>query len=830
MNVTQFEIEFRRAVDAFQAHDLVSAEKILKKIERSTRNFFDVQRLLGVIMLIQKRFSEAEYHLKAALVLNSHNDEVFSDYGYALMCLNKPHEALSNFTKALSINPRNPLTYQHAGTVFSDYLGNYAEAIKQFDKVITLVPSFPFAYVSKGFCLAALARYNEAFVAYDKALSIEPSLEKAWLGRGNIFLKLSRYDEAVAAYDKALSIKPDLDGAWLGCGNVFYNLKRYDEALAAYDKALSIGPDLEGAWVGRGNALLEFKRYDEAMAAYDKALSIKPDSAEAWVGRGNVFVELKRYNEVMTAYDKALSIKPGSAEAWLGRGNICLEFKRYDEAISAYDKALSVAPDLAEAWLGRGHASFNLKHHDHASIAYDKALLIDPDLETLAGARLNTKMQLCDWTNLDQEIAGLIGAIKDGRLNSTPFALLSLTDSTEDHLRLAQSWAIAKHPASAEPLWQNSVYKHDKIRLGYVSADLHEHATAYLMAELFELHNKERFSVTAFSIGNDDNSDMRRRLVRSFDRFVDCRSLSDFDAARAISESEIDILVDLKGFTKDARTGIFSHRPAPIQVNYLGYPATMGAPYIDYIIGDKMLFTRADAEFFSEKLVLLPDSYQPNDRKRQISTKAFSRQEVGLPDNAFVFCCFNNNYKILPQTFDSWMCILKRVEGSVLWLFAENQTAMANLKNEAGIRGVDPARLVFAGEMELPGHLARHRLADLFLDTLPYNAHTTASDALWAGLPVLTQVGSAFPGRVACSLLNAIGLPELITRSREEYEALASELALNPEKLTAIREKLAMNRLAAPLFDAPLYTKHLEVAYEAMYQRHKAGLPPDHIE
>jgi predicted O-linked N-acetylglucosamine transferase (SPINDLY family) len=350
------------------------------------------------------------------------------------------------------------------------------------------------------------------------------------------------------------------------------------------------------------------------------------------------------------------------------------------------------------------------------------------------------------------------------------------------------------------------------------------------MAELFELHDKERFSVTAFSLGRDDNSDLRRRLVSSFDRFIDCYTLSDFDVAHAIADSEIDILVDLMGFTQDAHTNIFAYRPAPIQVNYLGYPGTIGASFIDYIIGDKTLFTLADAAVYSEKLVQLPDSYQPNDRKRQISTKAFTRQEAGLPDNKFVFCCFNNSYKILPQTFGCWMRILRCVEGSVLWLRAENQTAIANLKTEAQTRGIESARLVFANRApQLSDHLARLRLADLFLDTLPFNAHTTASDALWAGLPVLTQIGSTFAGRVAASLLKAINLPELITHSPEEYEALAIELALNKEKLRRIQEKLARNRLTTPLFDTPLYTKHLEAAYEAMYQRYQVGLPPDHI-
>jgi len=576
--------------------------------------------------------------------------------------------------------------------------------------------------------------------------------------------------------------------------------------------------------------LSDLKRFDEAFAAYGKALSIKPDSENAWLGRGNVFWGLKRYDEALVAYDKALSFKPDLAEAWLGRGNLFYDLKRYDEAFAAYDKALSLKPDLAKAWFGRGNLFYDLKRYDEAFAAYDKALSIKSDSGSVEGSRLQMKMHVCNWEQLDKEIGNLTNSVRAGKANCSPFVLLSLTDSPDDHLRCAQTWVAANHPITAKSVWQDKVYKHDKIRLGYVSTDLRKHPIAYLTAELFELHDKKRFSVTAFSLGRDDNSDIRRRLVSSFDRFIDCHTLSDFDVAHAIADSEIDILVDLMGFTQDSRTNIFANRPAPIQVNYLGYPGTMGASYIDYIIGDKTLFTLANAAVYSEKLVQLPDSYWPNDRKLQISTKAFTRQEAGLPDGKFVFCCFNNSYKISPHTFGCWMRILKCVEGSALWLLAENQTAIANLKKEAESRSIDPARLVFANRVQLSDHLARHRLADLFLDTLPYNAHTTASDALWAGLPVLTQIGNAFAGRVAASLLNAIGLPELITHSREEYEALAIELALNGEKLKAIKEKLARNRLTTQLFDTSLYTKHLEAAYEAMYQRYKAGLPPDHIE
>jgi predicted O-linked N-acetylglucosamine transferase (SPINDLY family) len=362
--------------------------------------------------------------------------------------------------------------------------------------------------------------------------------------------------------------------------------------------------------------------------------------------------------------------------------------------------------------------------------------------------------------------------------------------------------------------------------VGYFSADFHNHATGYLMAELFELHDKSKFELIGFSFGPIANDEMRQRLAKSFDQFIEVGKKSDVEIAKLSRDLNIDIAIDLKGFTQDSRTGIFAYRAAPIQVNYLGYPGTMGADYIDYIIADKTLIPLETQSYYSEKVAYLPDSYQVNDRKRSISGQQFTREELSLPENGFIFCCFNNNFKILPTTFACWMRILKAVEGSALWLFQDNHWAVDNLKKEASNHGIDASRLVFAERMPLSEHLARHNLADLFLDTLPYNAHTTCSDSLWAGLPVLTLMGHTFPGRVSASLLSALGLPELITKTQDEYEALAIELAKNPHNLAEIKFKLANNRFTFPLFGTPLFIKNLEAVYIKMHERYLEGLPP----
>src|SRR5262249_11724798 len=490
-------------------------------------------------------------------------------------------------------------------------------------------------------------------------------------------------DEALAAYDKALSLKSDLAEAWLGRGNVFVDLMRPGEALAAFDKALSLKPDLAGTWLGRGNAFGHLKRPDEALAAYDKALSFKPDLTEAWLGRGNVFFELKRPDEALAAYDMVLSLKPDLSEAWLGRAIVFFVLKRPDEALAAYDRALSLKPDLAGAWFGRVNVYFDLKRYDEALAACEKVLILEPDSFGAEGARLFTKMFICDWINFDTECAHQISSVKKGRTNTNPFTFLGISSSPDDQLQCAKLWISEKYPSSQKPIWRGEHYRHDRIRIAYVSADFREHAVSYLLAGMFECHDKSQFEITAISIGPDDSSEMQQRLKDSFEHFIDAAALGDDQIALAIRKAEVDILINLNGFTKGERTNVFARRPAPIQVNYLGYSGTMGASYIDYIIADQTVILDNCRKFYSEKIVVMPDSYLVNDRKRVISAKTFTRSDVGLPLQGFVFCCFNNSYKITPRVFDCWMRILKQVDGSVLWLAETNASAANNLKKEA---------------------------------------------------------------------------------------------------------------------------------------------------
>ena len=633
---------------------------------------------------------------------------------------------------------------------------------------------------------------------------------------------------ALEAYDLALKIRPDDAEVLINKGSTCNDIKNYVTALEVLERATQIRPDIPEAWSNKGIALNNLNLYQESIDAYNEAIKLTPSYHEAWSNKSVPLNKLKRFIEASEACDKALSLKPDYAEAWSNKGATLNELKRYDEAIAHYDKALSLKPDYAEAWSNKGITLNELKRYEEAITHFDKGLSLKSDIKWVCGDSLHTKMKICSWSGLVDSLENICKKVIANEKVSQPFTLLALNDDASLHKKSSEIYAQSKYPKNLALGPIPKSLENEKIRIGYFSADFRNHAVSILTAELFELHDKTRFETIAFSFGADDKSPMRLRLSQAFNQFIDVSGMSDLEIAKLSRELHIDIAVDLGGYTADSRIGMFAHRVAPIQVSYIGYLGTMGAEYYDYLLADKTIIPEGLQKFYTEKIAYLP-SYQANDRKRTISNRVFTRQELGLPEKGFVFCCFNNNYKILPATFDGWMRILKAVENSVLMLYAENQWVERNLKKEAEARGINSSRLIFGEHMPNAEYLARYRACDLFLDTFPYNAGTTASDALWTGLPVLTLMGRSFSSRVAASLLNAIGLPELITNTPEEYEALAIELAINPKKFAEIKLKLANNRLTTPLFDTPLFAKNLESAYIKMYEQYQADLEPEHI-
>ncbi len=676
------------------------------------------------------------------------------------------------------------------------------------------------------------------FMQQERFADAEPYIERAvtlaqsdvsYYNFGLISKRLNKPERALEMFGRALRLNPKVAETWNSRGAVFNDLKQYDKAVADFDQALALAPNYAEAFSNKGKSLHELGRHDEAIAAFDRAATLNPGLAEAWLGLGNVSYRLGRARQALASFDKALTLKPGLTAARLGRGYALLATGNHAEALADFDAVLGEAPDVPGAWFGRAVALDRPRRRREAAAAYRKALDLDPAYPFAKGLLLYQKILMCDWSGIADLVAEIETDIAQGRKSAGPFGWQAVGRSPQSLMGCAEIFNAERFPAVVNDR-KGPVRSHDKIRIGYLSGEFRIHATSHLLIGVLEAHDKSRFETYAFDNGASDGSETRIRIERAFDQIVDIAHLSDEEAAAAVERAGIDILVDLNGYFGDGRTGVFARRPVPVQVNYLGFPGTIGARYIDYIVADATVIPDEHKPFYCEKVVRLPGCYQANDAKRPIGSRQFTRSELGLPESGFVFCCFNNSYKIAPETFDGWMRILKRVEGSVLWLIEDNADAVANLRTEAAGRGVDPERIIFAPRVPVADHLARHRAADLFLDTLPYNAHTTASDALWAGLPVLTQIGGTFPGRVAASLLRTIGLPELIVQTQSDYENLAVELATDRARLSGLKTRLEQSQLTSPLFDTQSFTRHLEAAYAVMHQRSQAGLPPEHLD
>lgn len=713
------------------------------------------------------------------------------EQGFALHRQGKLADAKALYEAVLRRDAKNFDALRLLGIVALD-TGNLSVAVDLLGRAIKINPRSGAVYYNRAAALHGLKRWTEALAAYDKALALEPTLVEAHNNRGNTLKALNRAEEALTSYDRALTLKPNAAEVWNNRANLLQEMQRSEEALANYDKALAYRPAFPEALVSRGNVLLSARQAADALISYDAAIALGPDDAAAHCYRGIALMALHRPEAALASFDKAIALNPRHAEALNSRGNVLVELARLEDALASHQQALA----------------------------------LEPERNFLLGNVLHTKMRLCDWSGTGEMIARAKAEIAAGRKASVPFALLSVMDEPQLHRRAAAIYTNFAHPriGTLGPIVKRAARK--RVRVGYFSADFHDHPVGRVLAEILEARDTARFEVFGFSFGPDTQDGTRKRIGAAVDKLIAVQGMSDIAAARLAREAEIDIAVDLTGYTEGFRTGIFAAGCAPIQVNYLGYPGTMAAPYIDYIIADTTVIPAERHADFAEKIVSLPQCYLLGPR-HPMSGRAMTRQEFGLPDSSFVFCSFNNSYKIQPATFAIWMQLLRAVDDSVLWLREDNPATTRNLRRETEACGVAGDRLIFAQRVPLDEHLARHRLADLFLDTFPYNAHLTASDALWAGLPVLTCAGASFASRVAASLLNAVGLPELVTRTLEDYEAAALDLARNGAKLAAIRQKLNASKLPAPLFDAPRFARHLEAAFAAMHERHQAGRPPE---
>jgi protein O-GlcNAc transferase len=578
-------------------------------------------------------------------------------------------------------------------------------------------------------------------------------------------------------------------------------------------------------WNIFGAANIGLGRPHEAEQGFSRAIKLNPDYPDAHVNMGNMLQKQGRLEEAIAAYQRALAIKPDHPDAYYNMGNALAERGKLDEAIASYRRALALKPNYAEAQFSIGNALQKQGRLDAAIAAYQQAVALNPD-HNIAEARLILQRQhICDWRHIDQ-LGGVCARLGLTAQAINPFMMLSAEDDAGRQMARSQNWAVAEYKQAPIPLAGKPDVRPERLRIGYFSADFHDHATLCLMAGLLREHDAARFELFAYSYGGNNSGEWRRRAEGDVDHFCDVTAFSDAALVDLARSHGLDVAIDLKGYTQHTRSGLFQYRLAPIQISYLGYPGTLATTFIDYLIADPTIIPADQRRFYSERLIYLPHSYQPNDDAREIAATSTTRGDFGLPEHGFIFCCFNNNYKISPKEFDIWMRLLRQVDDSVLWLLRSNKWAERNLKKEAETRGVDPSRLVFADRIPHAEHLARHQHADLFLDTFNCNAHTTASDALWAGLPVVTKQGQQFAARVAASLLNAVGLAELITTKEPDYEALILELATNPGRLKQITDRLASNRLTEPLFDTKRYTRNFERGLQQAYDLYFDGKEP----
>ena len=807
------------------------------------------------------QYQEAINQIKALNEVYPNTPLLFNLIGACYKSLGQLEGSAKMFETAVNIKPDYAEAHKNLGITLKD-LGRLDAAVESLNQAIAIDPNYVDAHYNLAITLKDLNQFDDAVKSYQKVLEVNPNFAQAYNNLGNLLKDLGQTDESIKNYQKAIEINPNFAHAYNNLGNAFKDLKKLKEAVSHYEKAIEENPNFSEAHNNLGNVLKDLGELDNAINSYQKAAHLDNTQYESYYNLGVAFIQLKRFNKAIESLQTAIEINPNFAQSYNNLGSALMSQGRLKESINYFKKALDVDagyvyahnnlgialtdlgqlkagaksiekaieidPDFAEAHNSLGNIFKKFKKRDKALICYERAYEIKPDMDFVLGSVLNSKMHLCIWGELSSQIEDLVRRVDNNEKTIDPFNQLGLIDNPQLQRKTTEIRMNSAHPKSHILSKINPYLNHSKIRIGYFSADFKIHPVSTLTAELYEVHDRDHFEVHAFSYGPDTNDEMNLRIKVGVDHFHNVEAMSHKDIVLLARSLEIDIAVDLTGLTAKSRTDIFAMSAAPIQLSYIGFLGTMAADYYDYLIADPVMIPKESQQHYAEKIVYLP-SFQVNDSKDLPPEIILSREDVGLPETGFVFCCFNNTYKFTPTVFDSWVRILNQVKNSVLITFANNELSKANLTQELIDRGVAADRLIFGGHLKRPEYLSRYRVADLFLDTHPYNAGTTASDALKMGLPMLTMIGQSYQARMGASILTSINLPELITNTPEEYEALAIELATNPDKLNAIKDKLKSNLSTAPLFDTKRFTKNIESAYTQMYERSQKGLEPEHI-
>jgi len=771
--------------------------------------------------LLKARASASQGNLEGAFVFYQEILQKFPDNKKAKAGINEIEDAL--FLK----NSPNSSDLREVSGLYKS--GNFTELSKRLVELLSDYPNSIFLWNIAGGMHWALGNWEKAEKTFRRTIELNRNFTTGYNNLSALLTQQGRHAEAAENSRQALRIRPDQAGAHNNLGNALKNLKRLDEAIECFEKAISLEPNHAASHNNLGDSFRVKKQWKDAIRCFVRATELAPDSAEPYYNLGVTFLELEDWGKAIENFSQAIKIKPDYIEAHNELGDAFSFSGQRDRAIECQLRAIAIKPDHAVS-----HYCLGKLFHEQGNFAaslksYRQAIKIDPDLPVAQARLLFQKRNICDWTP-EPGFDGIWETLGLGNQSINPYIPLFMDDDPNRQMRRCVNSVKKRGFLNPPPLPKRPEARPPKLRIGYFSSDFGDHPVFHLISGLLREHDRDRFEIHAYSYGGAPVEKHRQNLDGLVDGFTDIRPLSKEGAADLARKHDLHIAIDLNGYTQSSRSELFAYRPAPIQINYLGYPGTMGADFMDYIIADPVLIPEEYRDGYTESVIYLPDTFMPNDDSRSIAETETSRAEFGLPEGGFVFCCFNNLCKISPAEFDIWMRLLRRMEGSVLWLSAASETVKANLRKEAVARGVDAERIVFADRLpSVAEHLARLKHADLFLDTFNYNAHATTCDALWGGLPVVTKIGRQFAARVAASLLTAIGLPELITASEEEYERLILELATDPQRLSGIRAKLAGNRASRPLFDTAGYTRHFEQALDEAFDRYLKGLPPEDL-
>jgi predicted O-linked N-acetylglucosamine transferase (SPINDLY family) len=822
--MNEINILFNKAFKLHQSNDIENAKILYENILTTDPAHFDSTHLLGVVFYQEHQFEEAIYWIRKAIDLKNDDAAAYNNLANALVKISSYEEAIENYNQAIRLKADYKEAYFNRGVAQKNQ-ALIEESIESFNRSISFEYNLLQSYTNQGKLYFSLHDYQKSLTCFLNALKINSSSD-LYLQVGLIYFSLSQFRDSVNSFSKCLALDPINSEALFHQANSLQKLAEFSEAINCYTEAIKLNSQNTSVFVNRGIAFNALKNYDHALKDFDKALELNPNLSTVFCNKGVTYNELRNYELAIFNFNNAIGLDQEFSEAYLNRGNSFYGLKSLDHAIDNYNIAIKLNNKYALAYSNKANALQELRRFKEAAENFKIAYSLNAHIEFAYGKYINSKLMICDWDSFNEDTDKLRKYSTTKQL-ITPFDALSILDDPEFHKNNTENYIKHKFKDFNTPIIKIND-NHQKIKLAYFSADFKEHPVSYLTAEIFELHDREKFEVFGFSLTKVKNSQLRNRIIDSFDHHLEVWDLSDLEVAKLSHHLEIDIAIDLGGHTVDSRVGIFANRAAPIQISYIGYLGTMGAKFIDYIVADHIIIPFNQNKYYTEKIIYLP-SYQSNDSKRILPTKILGKQYV-IPKNSFVYCNFNNNYKLLPDIFECWMQILFKVDNSILFLFADNEDVIVNLKKYAELSGVNGNRLIFSNRTSYEEYLSRYSLCNLFLDTSPYNAGTTASDSLWCNVPVLTIAGNSFASRVAASLLTSIGLSDLITAHKNDYVNLAVELAHNQKKYAEIQSRLNINKSASPLFNSQLFTKNwewaLRLAYECLIQNEEV----DHID